>query len=108
MTNIEINRVIEGISARLEPFAESFVKQHVEIFMRSLVGDAEELRARAQAEIREAVRCAVADSVNISVDLRVKDAVASPMFCEHANEVPRTCPCEPACFCRVKGSCRRL
>jgi hypothetical protein len=27
------------------------------------------------------------------------------MYCEHANEVPMTCPCPPNCFCRVKGSC---
>jgi hypothetical protein len=24
----------------------------------------------------------------------------SPVFCEHANEVPQTCPCPPNCYCK--------
>lgn len=30
----------------------------------------------------------------------------STTFCEHANEVPMACPCEPDCFCRRGGPCR--
>lgn len=25
----------------------------------------------------------------------------SPVFCEHANEVPGRCPCEPLCYCKA-------
>jgi len=25
------------------------------------------------------------------------------MLCEHANEVPRVCPCEPVCYCQRPG-----
>jgi len=24
----------------------------------------------------------------------------SPLYCEHANEVPQTCPCPPDCYCK--------
>lgn len=29
----------------------------------------------------------------------------NPLFCEHANEVPQACPCEPDCYCR-NHTCR--
>jgi len=25
---------------------------------------------------------------------------SDPTFCEHANEVPAVCPCEPDCYCK--------
>lgn len=30
---------------------------------------------------------------------------ASALSCEHANEVPRVCPCVPECYCK-SNSCR--
>ena len=33
-------------------------------------------------------------------------ASASAIFCEHANEMPLSCPCEANCFCRVEGNCK--
>ena len=30
----------------------------------------------------------------------------SPMYCNHANEMPAVCPCDDDCYCRVHGSCR--
>lgn len=30
----------------------------------------------------------------------------SAMYCEHANEVPQSCPCDADCYCRVEGTCR--
>jgi hypothetical protein len=32
--------------------------------------------------------------------------LGSAMMCNHANEVPVVCPCEPGCYCRTQGSCR--
>ena len=29
----------------------------------------------------------------------------NPLFCEHANEVPQTCPCAPDCYCKDR-TCR--
>jgi len=29
----------------------------------------------------------------------------SPVFCEHANEMPQRCPCDAACYCK-SHSCR--
>jgi len=31
---------------------------------------------------------------------------SSPMFCEHANECPHICPCQPDCYCR-RHTCAR-
>lgn len=33
----------------------------------------------------------------MSVDLEID----SPMFCEHANECPVSCPCPPNCYCKT-------
>lgn len=30
----------------------------------------------------------------------------SALSCDHANEVPVSCPCKKDCYCRRKGSCR--
>jgi hypothetical protein len=30
----------------------------------------------------------------------------SAMYCNHANEVPRVCPCDRLCYCRIHGACR--
>jgi hypothetical protein len=30
----------------------------------------------------------------------------SSMYCNHANEMPAVCPCEPECYCRVHGNCQ--
>lgn len=30
----------------------------------------------------------------------------SPVFCEHANEMPSRCPCDPDCYCK-SHSCRQ-
>lgn len=27
----------------------------------------------------------------------------SPLYCEHANEVPVSCPCDSECYCRAPG-----
>ena len=35
----------------------------------------------------------------------VADEDEKPWFCNHANEVPHTCPCDADCYCRRKGSC---
>lgn len=29
-----------------------------------------------------------------------------PLTCNHANEVPSTCPCGEDCYCRTSGSCK--
>lgn len=34
-----------------------------------------------------------------------EDFYASPVFCEHANEVPHFCPCGPRCYCKA-NTCR--
>lgn len=71
MTDQEISRIIEGVATRLEPFAESFVKNHVDAFMHQLVGDNYgAIRARVQLEIREAV-CKVIDET-VSVQICIK------------------------------------
>ncbi len=31
----------------------------------------------------------------------------SPLFCEHANEVPQACPCAPDCYCKDHTCCYR-
>lgn len=36
-----------------------------------------------------------------------KKQILGPMYCEHANEMPVSCPCPPECWCRVKGPCKR-
>lgn len=36
-----------------------------------------------------------------------KKQILGPMYCEHANEMPVSCPCPPECWCRVKGPCRK-
>jgi hypothetical protein len=28
------------------------------------------------------------------------------IYCGHANEVPRTCPCPEGCICRIEGCCK--
>ena len=33
------------------------------------------------------------------------DISSSPIFCEHANEMPVCCPCSPDCYCK-QHSCR--
>lgn len=30
---------------------------------------------------------------------------SSPVFCEHANEMPQVCPCDDLCYCK-DHSCR--
>lgn len=30
----------------------------------------------------------------------------SAVFCNHANEVPMSCPCDEACYCKLHA-CRR-
>tara|TARA_Y100000034_G_C6857325_1_gene389794 strand:- start:516 stop:800 length:285 start_codon:yes stop_codon:yes gene_type:complete len=29
----------------------------------------------------------------------------SPLYCNHANESPATCPCSNDCYCKVEGNC---
>ena len=29
-----------------------------------------------------------------------------PVFCEHANENPGQCPCDPGCYCKDNNTCR--
>ena len=34
------------------------------------------------------------------------DYLKSPIYCEHANEMPNICPCPPNCYCRgPEGPC---
>lgn len=40
-----------------------------------------------------------------AVRLRDEPLDDSPLLCEHANECPATCPCQPGCYCRTRGSC---
>lgn len=35
------------------------------------------------------------------LDCQKVEDLASPVFCEHANEVPAQCPCELGCYCKT-------
>ena len=35
------------------------------------------------------------------------DISSSPIFCEHANEVPVCCPCSSDCYCKQHTCCRQ-
>lgn len=46
----------------------------------------------------------VRTSVKACIDTK---GFRSPMYCEHANEVPMVCPCDDDCYCKshtCKGS----
>jgi hypothetical protein len=30
----------------------------------------------------------------------------SPLYCEHANEMPVVCPCPSDCYCKIHGNCK--
>lgn len=36
-------------------------------------------------------------------DLRRREALQSPLFCQHANECPAVCPCRGECWCNQPG-----
>jgi hypothetical protein len=35
----------------------------------------------------------------------IPQEATSPLYCEHANEMPHPCPCPEYCYCRVVGNC---
>jgi hypothetical protein len=37
--------------------------------------------------------------------LRQSGAKYGPVYCDHAHECPRPCPCDADCYCRVEGNC---
>lgn len=61
-----------------------------------------EANRRDLAAARAAGHTVLDDLVIINPEMPSMDP-HSAMYCEHANEVPMVCPCEPDCFCR-RGS----
>ena len=53
----------------------------------------------------EPVSSGVSINENDVIDINDIDVSSSPIFCEHANEMPAECPCGPNCYCK-RNSCK--